>query len=81
MEGRLHPDCFPSGYVQPCSRCGRSGLSLPKKRLLDTSSVQGPFDVFRLADFSTVVVCTERFSDACHRLGLDGVTFKPLPGV
>ncbi|MDC0710379.1 double-CXXCG motif protein [Stigmatella sp. ncwal1] len=79
--GRLHPDCFPSAYALPCSRCGRLGLSLPKKRFLDVSSVQGPLDVFRLVDFSTVMVCTERFSDACQRLGLGGVTFTPLPGV
>jgi hypothetical protein len=26
-----------------------------------------------------VIVCTERFVDACERLELDGVTFKPLP--
>jgi hypothetical protein len=26
-----------------------------------------------------VIVCTERFVDACRRLGLDGLTFQPLP--
>lgn len=33
----------------------------------------------RLEDFSTVIVCTERFVEACQRLGLDGVSFHPLP--
>jgi hypothetical protein len=32
-----------------------------------------------LEDFSTVIVCTERFADACQRLGLDSVVLKPLP--
>ncbi|WP_239014800.1 double-CXXCG motif protein [Archangium violaceum] len=34
--------------------------------------------LFRLEDFSTTIVCTERFADACQRLGLDGVTFHRL---
>ncbi|MFY0525241.1 double-CXXCG motif protein [Archangium gephyra] len=36
-------------------------------------------DLFRLEDLSSVIVCTERFVDACKRLGLDGVVFHPLP--
>ncbi len=31
-----------------------------------------------LMDFSTVIVCSERFVTACQRLGLDGVAFLPL---
>lgn len=38
-----------------------------------------PGALFRLRDFSTVLVCTERFHDACQRLGLEGVKFLPLP--
>jgi hypothetical protein len=49
--------------------------------LLEASTLPSHLDVFRLEDFSTVVVCTERFVDACQRLGLDGVTFQPLPTV
>ena len=36
-------------------------------------------DLFRLEDFSQVIVCTKRFADTCKRLGLDGVVFQPLP--
>ncbi|WP_245919169.1 double-CXXCG motif protein [Melittangium boletus] len=32
-----------------------------------------------MEDFSTVIVCTERFVDACRRLGFDGVAFRSLP--
>ncbi|AKJ01453.1 Hypothetical protein AA314_03079 [Archangium gephyra] len=35
--------------------------------------------MFRLEDFSQVIVCTKRFVDACKRLSLDGVVFQPLP--
>ncbi|WNG32653.1 hypothetical protein F0U61_02765 [Archangium violaceum] len=77
--GRLHPDCLPPKREPRCTRCGRFGLTLPKSRLRDATTIPSGMDVFRLEDFSTVIVCTERFVDACRRLGLDGVAFLPLP--
>ncbi|EPX62468.1 hypothetical protein D187_008656 [Cystobacter fuscus DSM 2262] len=52
---------------------------MPKSRLLDASTIPVHLDLFRLVDFSTVIVCTERFVDACQRLRLDGVAFQALP--
>ena len=77
--GRAHPDCLPPDRRPPCSRCGRAGLRLPRDLVLEAASLPSHLDVFRLVDFSTVIVCTERFVDTCQRLGLDGVTFQPLP--
>jgi uncharacterized double-CXXCG motif protein len=77
--GRLHPDCLPSGRKPPCPRCGRDHFPLPDVLLLDETAVTDPLDLFRLEDFPTVIVCTHRFVDACQRLGLDGITFQPLP--
>lgn len=77
--GHLHPDCLPPNRKPPCPRCRREGLSLPEVRLLDATTVPSQLDLFRLEDISTVIVCTGRFVDACQRLGLDGVTFIPLP--
>ncbi|EPX60843.1 hypothetical protein D187_001494 [Cystobacter fuscus DSM 2262] len=31
-----------------------------------------------MEDFSTVIVCTGRFVEACRSLGLKGVSFHPL---
>ncbi|HYO59618.1 double-CXXCG motif protein [Archangium sp.] len=76
--GRLHPDCLPHDRKPACLRCGRRGHALPDDLLLDDSTAPGHLDVFRLEDFPTVIVCTERFVDACQRLGLDGVVFQPL---
>lgn len=77
--GRLHADCLPPNREPRCTRCGRFGLTLPKNRLLDATTIPSQVDVFRLEDFSTVIVCTEHFVNVCQRLGLDGVTFQPLP--
>jgi uncharacterized double-CXXCG motif protein len=77
--GRAHPDCLPPHRKPPCARCGRHGLSLPDDLLLDATTMPGDLDLFRLEDFSNVIVCTERFVDACQRMGLDGAVFQPLP--
>ncbi|AKI99336.1 Hypothetical protein AA314_00963 [Archangium gephyra] len=77
--GLLHPDCLPPNRKPPCPRCGRRGLTRPDDMLLDASTLPTQSDLFRLEDFSTVIVCTERFVEACRRLGLDGVSFQPLP--
>ncbi|EPX61804.1 hypothetical protein D187_010423 [Cystobacter fuscus DSM 2262] len=47
--------------------------------MLDAATLPRDLDVFRLEDFSTVILCSERFADACLRLELDGVSFHPLP--
>jgi uncharacterized double-CXXCG motif protein len=77
--GRLHPRCLPPTREPPCPRCGREGLSLPKQPVLDAATLPPHLDLFRLLDMSTLVICTERFSEACQRLGLDGIVFLPLP--
>ena len=77
--GHAHPDCLPPNREPPCPRCGRLGLTLPKSLVLDASTLPDHLDLFRLRDFSTVVVCTERFVEAYQRLGLDGAVFSALP--
>jgi uncharacterized double-CXXCG motif protein len=77
-HGLLHPDCLPP-RPPPCSRCGRDGFQLPEHLLLDKASLPTHTDVFRLANFATVLVGTERFKEAAERLGLDGILFLELP--
>ena len=77
--GHAHPDCLPPNRKPPCPRCGRVGLTRPNPLVLDASTLPPDLDLFRLRDFSTTVVCTERFVEACQRLGLDGITFSELP--
>jgi uncharacterized double-CXXCG motif protein len=77
-HGLLHPDCLPP-RPPPCSRCGRDGFQLPEHLLLDKASLPTHTDVFRLANFATVLVGTERFKVAAQRLKLDGILFLELP--
>ncbi|HZI08644.1 MAG TPA: double-CXXCG motif protein [Archangium sp.] len=47
--------------------------------MLDAATLPPDLDLFRLLDMSTLVICTERFAEACQRLGLDGIVFVPVP--
>ncbi|MFP2904022.1 double-CXXCG motif protein [Pyxidicoccus sp. 3LFB2] len=78
-RGLLHADCIPRSTPPPCPKCGRHGFSLPKAPILDAASLPSDLDLFRLRNFATVLVVTERFKDIVERFELDGLTFRELP--
>jgi uncharacterized double-CXXCG motif protein len=78
-HGLLHPDCLPPDRKPPCETCGREGFSRPEELLLDTASLPTHTDLFRLANWTTMIISTERFAEAVRRLDLSGVVFKELP--
>jgi uncharacterized double-CXXCG motif protein len=78
-HGRLHPDCLPPERKPPCAKCGRVGLRLPDDRILDAASLPEHLDLFRLTDFGTVIIGSERFVDTVRRLGFEEVAFRELP--
>ncbi|MDY7231289.1 double-CXXCG motif protein [Hyalangium rubrum] len=78
--GQLHPDCLPEGWPGPCSKCGRSGFSLPEAPILDAASLSRAPDLFRLAGFLSLIIGTERFVEAARRLGYEkDLVFRELP--
>jgi len=66
--GLLHEDCIPPEHREPCPRCGRWGFSLPEQPLLKAASLPRSVDLFRLANFTTVIVATDRFVETVRRL-------------
>jgi uncharacterized double-CXXCG motif protein len=66
--GLLHEDCILEDQREPCTRCGRLGFSLPASPLLQTSSLPQDTDLFRLANFATVMVASQRFVETVRRL-------------
>ncbi|MCP3058731.1 double-CXXCG motif protein [Myxococcus sp. K38C18041901] len=78
-RGQLHPDCIPDEVSPPCTTCGRFGLKRPDEPILDASSLPSDLDLFRVGNFATMVICTERFLDAVSRVGGDGLSWRELP--
>jgi uncharacterized double-CXXCG motif protein len=77
-HGRLHPDCLPRGSSPPCAMCGRTRVARPEKYWLDAASLPAHLDVFRLADFPTLIIATQQMADAVNALKLDGVVFQEV---
>jgi uncharacterized double-CXXCG motif protein len=78
-RGLLHPDCLPPDLPPPCATCGRLGFRLPEQPILDGASLPTDLDLFRVGNYATVIIGTERFMDAVRRLELEGITFRELP--
>ncbi|MFY0572433.1 double-CXXCG motif protein [Archangium lansingense] len=77
-QGRLHPSCTPE-RPPPCRRCGRDSFMLPDELILDAASLPADTDLFRLTDFETVFIGTERFVETVRRLNLEEVDIRELP--
>jgi uncharacterized double-CXXCG motif protein len=78
-RGRLHPDCIPPNVPPPCQTCGRFALTRPDQPILDVRSLPTGVDLFRVGNFATMVIGTERFMNTVQRMGMDGLTFRELP--
>lgn len=78
-HGHLHPFCFPESWKDSCLRCGRNGNPLPESLVLDGATLPEDVDAFRLRDYTTVLVASERFVNTVERLGLEDLVFIELP--
>ncbi|AGC41431.1 hypothetical protein MYSTI_00072 [Myxococcus stipitatus DSM 14675] len=78
-HGSLHADCIPADAPPPCSACGRWGVGRPDEPILEAATLPSERDLFRVGNFATMVIGTERFVDAVRRLELEGLTFRELP--
>lgn len=77
IYGQFHPDCLPPD-LKPCPTCGNDRLTLPAQPILAAHSLPESLDVFRLAQWWTLIIVSERFRDAVQRLELDGAVFQEL---
>jgi uncharacterized double-CXXCG motif protein len=77
-NGQLHPACTPE-RPPPCVRCGRDAFRFPDDPILDAASLPTHTDLFRLRDFETIFIASERFVDAVRRLELDEIDIRELP--
>ncbi len=78
-HGRLHPDCTPQDRPPPCSKCENDYFTRPDEPILDAASLPTHTDLFRLTDFETMLIGTERFVDAVRRLALEDLDIRELP--
>ncbi|NNB97081.1 hypothetical protein HJC10_09520 [Corallococcus exiguus] len=78
-HGLLHRDCLPPGLAPPCPTCGHQYFRRPDDPILDGASLPTDRDLFRLDNFSTMIIGTDRFKDAVEQGGWTGISFRELP--
>lgn len=80
VRGHLHPSCFPADWQEPCARCGSNRNGYPAEAaVLKAETLPEDVDVFRLHDFKTVILASERFADAVKQLQHGAIMFRELP--
>jgi uncharacterized double-CXXCG motif protein len=78
-RGAFHPDCLPE-RPPACRKCGLRSLKRPDEPILDAATLPQDLDLFRLADFMTMIIGTERVVEAVRRLGYEqDIAFRELP--
>ena len=78
-HGRLHPECTPPDRRPACPKCGCDNFTFPDEPILDAASLPNHTDLFRLSDFETIFIATERFVEAVRRLELDELAIREVP--
>jgi len=61
-----------------CSLCGRRSITLPPRMKVTANSIPDELNLFRLANFTTIVVATQKFVDAYIQLKLTGLEFDEI---
>ncbi len=80
VRGNLHPSCFPETWQAPCGRCGSNRNGYPAEAaVLNAVTLPEDVDLFRLHEFKTVILASERVVDAVKRLQQGAITFRELP--
>ncbi|MBK7708316.1 MAG: hypothetical protein IPJ30_21815 [Acidobacteria bacterium] len=79
--GRLANGWYEPGVIEICPECNRDAVKLPEEIATDVSDVPDDVDVFRLSNFATILIVTERFYDAVSALGIKGAKFEKVGAV
>lgn len=78
LLGKLTNGVYDNIQLKHCNACGRHSASKPQEVLIDCSSVPDHVNIFRVSNFRTIILVTERFVDAVTSLNIKGAIFKEV---
>lgn len=78
LTGRLSNPVYDGIQPDYCSACGRDSGTLPDEIQVDRSSLSNDFDIFRLTNFTTIILATERFVEAVNSQQIKGAVFREV---
>jgi uncharacterized double-CXXCG motif protein len=77
-HGKIAPASFNAAIGEPCSGCGRRETPSLQKVVVERNSIPRGVDLFRLSNFTTIILATEKFVDAVGRLHLSDILFREV---
>jgi len=77
-HGKIAPASFDAAIGKLCSGCGRREFPMLQKVVVELNSISRGVDLFRLSNFTTIILATEKFVDAVERLHLSDILFREV---
>ena len=76
--GKLLNGVYPPEDLRYCYACGRDAATMPPRLIVEYSSIPQETDLFRLSNFTTLILATERFVKAVGDLNIAGAFFEAV---
>ena len=78
LKGKLTNGVYDGIQLKYCYGCGRDSASKPDEILIDQSSIPTDIDIFRISNFTTIILVTERFVKAVTDSHIKGAIFNEV---
>lgn len=75
--GKMSSQAYEDPDKPICPRCRRNGRKY-KKTVIEMDSIPCEVDMFRIGDFPTKIIVSERFKEVSERLGLMNIRFEKI---
>ncbi|HEY0050409.1 MAG TPA: double-CXXCG motif protein, partial [Pyrinomonadaceae bacterium] len=78
LKGELINGVYDGIQIKYCYACGRDSASKPEEILINRLSIPDDTDIFRVANFTTIILATERFVETVTNLNIKGAVFEEV---
>jgi uncharacterized double-CXXCG motif protein len=78
---RISRRSLPDLDINRCQACGRNPFKVPDHIEVELSSIPEHVDLFRLREFTTIILGRERFVETARALRLSGISFEEVTTV
>ena len=75
--GRMSSQAYENPDKPICPRCGRDSRKYIKT-VIEMDSIPREVDMFRIGDFPTMIIVSEKFKEITERLGLTNISFEKI---
>ncbi len=78
LRGALANPVYDGIQLDYCTACGRNSATIPDEILIDRDSLPADLDIFRVRNFTTIILVTEKFVDAIKTYDIKGAVFEEV---